>query len=410
MSNNINHHDINEETQFQVNKERHEAMKRKFRPKTEVQRLKGVFFILTGVWLTCQTISALLASTGFIHYATQKFNNNGLLIITFVVLLCGGLELAFNTVTSLINRQKYDDKTPVSSILYGMFIGLGIFYATSSFFGTPHAVEYFAAKPDYHKTELIVAKYEQAIAKDTTYWNGQLTMASSSANAYKFSHGKRDCKDVDKCPWRLRTSALAGHSILLAKVDSVSAAATSSLLAIKSDMKQELAMARIENKAMKSAFIVWCGTFGFSLSLISLVCIPIFFFSYSWCAKYKRLEIADNDSILSKLEEAKKKEEAQERAEIEKIKAQSEKVIEKGEDKETPKVTVNEPSIPMGFVTASIKEGDIVKGEGRKSDRVYVEVKGELRAMTYGEVNTLKKGQSTPKRINHLERLMNKLK
>jgi len=406
MQNNISHHQINEETRFQVDKEKHEAQKRKFTPKTEVQRLKSVFYILTAVYLIAQTISALLASTGFIHYAQTKFNDNGVILIFFVVCFCAGLEWCFNKLNKLIAAQKYDDKTPVSRILNVLLLSFGLIYATSTFFGTPYAVEFFAAAPNYNDIEEITAMHNELIKKDTSYYNQQRKMAQSSADSYKLSHGKRDCEE---CPWRLRTSALKGHNVMLGKVDSVTMEANTSFSILKAEKKKHLLNAKEENEVLHADNKAWCDSFGFGLSFVSLICIIIFYFSFSWCAKYQRLELTHNDSILNQLEEAKEKEKTKERFEIEKLKALSSKVKDKDKEEEQPKVVANQASTPMGFVTATIKEGDIVKGEGRKSDRIYVMVKGDLRAMTKGEVNTLKKGQSTPERITHLQQLMNKL-
>lgn len=410
MDNKISHHDINEETQFKVDKERHEQKKRKFRPKTKVQRLKSVFYILTGVWLFCQGVSALLAATGFYYLASIYINANAFAVGSFVFLASLGLELAFNALNNTIAKQKYDDKTAISKVLKGMLVFFGLIYAGSTFIGTPYAVQFLAASPDYNDIDKLGLLHKSTMAKDSTYYNDQLFMAQSSADAFLLSHGKRDCKDIERCPWRIRTGDLAQHNTLLAKVDSVSSLASISRLAIKAESKAELVVAMSENKAMKADHFAWCSSFGWGLSFVSIFCIFIFLPSFHWCQWHEREEVIDNESMLSKMEEAKDKEKAQERFEIEKLKALSAKVTDRDEDKETPKVIEDEPSTPIGFAFASHKEGDILIGEGRKSDRVYVEVKGELRAMTPGELNTLIKGQSTPERINHLEGLKNKLK
>lgn len=407
MKNNISHHDINEETQFQVNKERHEAKKRKFRPKTKVQRLKGVFYILTAVWVVCQGISALLASTGFYHLAATNLNGNSFLSGSTVLCFCIGLELAFNKLNKIIAQQKYDDKTSVSPILYALVLIFGLVYAGSTFFGTPYAVQFLAAAPNYNDIEQIKIEYDVLIKSDTTFWNGRITKKELSTDAFVGLNSKFDSK-INAV--RLRSDAIKPHKEMVDSIASLNSKKMAVLISLQADKKEAIKKAESENKVMKSDHFDWCSSFGWGLSFVSLFCIVIFLLSFSWCQGYERDELKDNDSILSKLEEAKKKEEQQERAEIEKLKAQSTKVEDRDKDKDIPKVTVNEPSMPMGFVTATIKEGDIVKGEGRKADRVYVMVKDELRAMTKGEVNTLKKGQSTPERIKHLEELRNKLK
>jgi len=403
----INHHEINEETQFQVNKERHEAKKRKFRPKTKVQRLKSVFYILTGVWLFCQGVSALLASTGFYYLASIYINANPFAVGSFVFLASLGLELAFNTLNNTIAKQKYDDKTAISKVLKGMLVFFGLIYAGSTFIGTPYAVQFLAASPDYIDIEQLRLEHDVLIKSDTSFWNGEINKKELAKSEFVRLNSKFDSK-LGKV--RLRSDAVAPNRVMGDSIAALNSNKLAVLAMLKTNKENDIKKAEEENEIMESEHFAWCSSFGWGLSFVSILCIFIFLPSFHWCQWYEREEIIDNDSILLKHEEAKKKEEAQERAEIEKIKAAGANVIEKGKDEDRAKVIENEPSMPMGFVTASIKEGDIVKGEGRKSDRVYVMVKGELRAMTYGEVNTLKKGQSTPQRINHLERLMNKLK
>ena len=92
----MDHHKINEETKVAIDLKKHEARKRKFAPKTKAQRLKGTFYILSAVWLLCQFCSAALASTGVLHYAATKFNNNGFLIVSFAVVVLVFLEFSFN--------------------------------------------------------------------------------------------------------------------------------------------------------------------------------------------------------------------------------------------------------------------------------------------------------------------------
>ncbi len=406
MKNNISHHAINEETRFKVDKEKHEAKKRKFRPKTKIQRLKGVWYILTAVWVVCQGISALLAATGFYHLAATNLNGNSFLTGSTVLCFCIGLEWAFNKLNKIIAQQKYDDKTSVSPILYGLVLVFGLVYAGSTFVGTPYAVLFLAASPNYNDIEQIKVEHDVLIKSDTAFWNSQITKKESSTNAFVALNTKFDNKLGKE---RLRSDAIKPHRAMVDSLDALNNNKLTVLAMLKNNKQNEVSKAEEENEVMKSDHFAWCSSFGWGLSFVSLFCIVVFLLPFSWCQGYERDELKDNDSILNQLEEAKKKEEAQERAEIEKIKAAGRKVIEKDKEEELPKVVVNEPSTPMGFATATIKEGDIVKGEGRKSDRVYVMVKDELRAMTKGEVNTLKKGQSTPERIKHLEMLRNKL-
>jgi len=407
MTDKINHHSINEETDFKVNKDKHEAKKRKFKPKTKVQRLKSVFYILTGVWMFCQGVSALLASTGFYYLASIYIQANSFLVGCFVIGISLGLELAFNTLNTTIAKQKYDDKTNVSTILKVMVVVFGLVYAGSTFIGTPYAVQFLAAAPDYNDIEQIRIEHDIFIKSDTSFWNGQIAKKEETKATFEGLMSKYDAK-INAV--RLRSDAVKPVKVMNDSITSLNSTKLASLAILKLGQRNAIDKAEEENAIMKADHLAWCASFGWGLSFVSIFCIFIFLPSFHWCQKYERKEIEDNDSILSKIEESKEKEKAQEKAAIQSLKANDTKSKDKDKGEDTPKVTINQPSTPMGFATASIKEGDIVKGEGRKSDRIYVMVKGNLRPMTFGEVNTLKKGQSTTERITHLDKLMNKLK
>jgi len=354
----------------------------------------------------CQFISALLASTGFYYLASIYINANLFAVGSFVFVASVGLELSFNTLNKTIAKQKYDDKTEVSSILKGLIVFFGLIYAGSTFWGTPYAVEFLAASPDYNSIEQISIEHDVLIKSDSSFWGSRLSDSRNNIASFVTAHSKFDSK-IDTI--RLRSDAVNPHKEMEADYKILKDKALASALPLIRAKEEAIKKAEKENEIMKVEHFAWCSSFGWGLSFVSILCIFIFLPAFHWCQKYERDELKDNDSILNKLEEAKKKEEAQERFEIEKLKALAPKVGDKDKEEELTKVLVNEPSTPMGFATAKIKEGDILKGEGRKNDRVYVMVKDELRAMTKGEVNTLKKGQSTPERIKHLEMLRNKL-
>lgn len=395
MENNISHHEINKATKFKVDQKKHEAKKRKFEPKTKVQRLKTVFYILTATWMFCQFGSALMASTGFIHLALTKLDSP-FLSIPLVLFLSVGLEVIFNGINKTIAKQKYDDENTVSPILFVLLAVFGAFYAISSFIGTPYAVEFLAAKPNYHNIELIKLGHDRLIKADTTTKNQDIFMASSVVASHFIAYRKKDCKT---CPYRLRSVAVKPHSKKEARRDSLIRAKEIVLAVLLSDKKDAVKLAKEENKVMESEFSAWCSSFGFGLSLLTLVLILVFLPSYAWCAKYERDEVEDNETILTLQNGTKAK-----------VVVKETKVEDKGEGQRTPKVTDKQESTPIGFAVASTKEGDIEKGEGRKRDRVWCMVSGNLVLKTMGQMNTLIKGQSTRQRIDHLTILRDKLK
>ena len=410
MTDKINHHSINEETDFKVNKDKHEAKKRKFKPKTKVQRLKSVFYILTGVWMFCQGLSALLASTGFYYLASIYIQANSFLVGCFVIGISLGLELAFNTLNTTIAKQKYDDKTNVSTILKVMVVVFGLVYAGSTFIGTPYAVQFLAAAPDYNDIEQIRIEHDIFIKSDTSFWNGQISKKEETKATFEGLMSKYDAK-INAV--RLRSDAVKPVKVMNDSITSLNSTKLASLAILKLGQRNAIDKAEEENAIMKADHLAWCASFGWGLSFVSIFCIFIFLPSFHWCQKYERKEIEDNDSILSKIEESKEKTKAKERFEIEKLKANAPKVEVQDKGQEDTKVADNEESRSMQFATANIKEGVVEKGQGRKRDKVYCSVDGNLRLCTYGDVNTLIGGQGEgPKgdiRRKHLRSLRDKL-
>lgn len=344
----LSHHDINKATKFKVDKAKHEAAKRKQQPKTKIQRLKAVFYILTFVWMFSQVCSALLCSTGFIHVASTKLNGNGILIIPIVLVVCVFLEYVFNKLLNLINSQKYDDETKVSPVLYFLLAGIGCIYASSSFVGSPYAVKFFAASPDYHNIELLTLKHDNLIKQDTMNSNNDIKAATLSANNYSVVHSK-----LDHGIRRIRSASAKGHRKKESKVDSLGMAKGVSLAALVLNKEASIAVALSENEEMEKEFDSTCNNFGLFLSICSLVFIFFFVTSFSWCAEYERLEVADNDSIL----------EAQESTKETDQRDTKERTKRKGVDNED----VRTGQQKVGFGTEEPKEGDFVLVEGVKN-------------------------------------------
>ena len=302
----MNHHEINNLTKESINKKKHEAAKRKFAPKTKARRLKSTFYILTGVWIVAQVCSASLASTGIIHYASTRFNNNGFAIVIFAVFILGCLEFAFNRFNKDLHSQIHDDKEGVNPITCVLIAVFGVFYIGSTYWGTPYAVEYFAASPSYHDIEATTIKHDIKIKKDTLVCNSFIASASSIADGFLQSHGKTDSKSGR---WRIRSDFAKRHADKVARVDSLSMkkdVVFAKLVALKdADLKEKKA----ENKVMQSDHIAWCSTFGQNLSILSIFFVLAFLLSFGWCQWFERFEHEENESILSQEQELPKEKE-----------------------------------------------------------------------------------------------------
>lgn len=345
----IDHHQINEQTRHKINLKKHEAHKRKFAPKTKAQRLKSTFYILTAVWVLAQVCSALLASTGFIHYAFTRLN--GISIVAFVVGLCILLEWAFNKTNSDLHSQIWDDKEGVNPITGVLILVLGCVYVGSSYWGTPYAVQYFAAAPNYHDMELLVLKHNNIIKQDTSVKNKDIAAAQLSADNFLLAQGKKDCKE---CPWRIRSGSSTAHKKKEAKVDSFGMVKGVSLAALIVEKKEKINWAKLENKEMKAKFDKWCSSLGDNFALLSVLFVFIFLLSFAWCQWYIRFEYDENETILSHKEPSK-----DERTEVKSVKT---KEVVKNEDAVIGEVKTTN----MQEVFAKSKENTVEPIDGKE--------------------------------------------
>jgi hypothetical protein len=171
------------------------------------------------------------------------------------------------------------------------------------------------------------------------------------------------------------------------------------LIALRSEMNEEVKNAKDRNKVIVSEHKAWCKTFGKYSALGNIICDILLMILLRWCFNHE-----DSKRILNRkkkeLKEAKEKEPFTIAGVKDKVKEQVKEVINQPV---TPLQSVN----PIAFNKR--KEGDIIKGTGKKKDRILVEVNGELREYTKGKLKNLMKAQTGAERIKHLNNLIEKL-
>jgi len=381
------HEEINKNLDYQVNEERIKRLELKQTPKTKIQRLRGFFILLVGIGVICQFISALLASSGVMYYLSTKLNDNGLVISLTAIGLLLGLEVAKRFTLESYHHQRLDDKH-INKITYLFIFGLGVLSVFSTYIGTPHAVEYFSAAPVLNDIKQIALDQNKLIDKDTSYWNSKKLEASAKALEVHNNNS-----------WKGRTSREARPMVLEyqntsnASQDSLNKA----LVLGQFVLSKTIEAATIENKSSITNHLVWCSSFGSALAIVSILLELLFFASMFWCEGFKRLEVKESKEVLKlqgKVNETPKDKEY--------IK-----------HKEPVKPLETNTLSPIGFnqpLTAfNAKEGQVIKGQGAKVDRVAVMKKdGTLKFYTKGALDNLIK-VSSPGRQGELETLKNKL-
>ena len=404
------HQLVNQLAEVEINTKRIEQLQIKHTPKTKSQRLWGFFLTLLWLGIVCQLASALFSSTGVMYYLSTKLNQNGTLIsfCSVALLLC--LEGVKRFTLESFHAQRLDDKH-VNRITYFFIVLFGGLSTYCGYVGTPYAVQYFAAVPVLIDISEIENKESVQIKKDTSYWSSKKSESLGNALAI---HAQNS--------WQGKTTKAARP--LVFELQGSSKAAQDSLNIAFSKGLERLAIminkANFDNEKRQKEHLAWCNSFGGALAWIVAIFELVFFCSFWWCETYSRFEVVEGKAVITAKVAA-------EKAAIELLKSQSlgvgnqsvdatakvaTKDVDDTKDKEKIKAKdiENQAPTPIGFGVLAAKEGDVIKGTGRKKNRVLVEVNGELRAMKLGEINTLIKGQSEGSpRITHLENLKNLL-
>src|SRR6056300_722427 len=115
------HQRVNDLTALEIDKERIEQLQRKQAPKTKVQRMKGFFNILFITGVLCQFLSALLASSGVLHYVSEHLNNNGLIISLTSICILLLIEVSKRFTLESYHAQRLDDKE-INRVTYGCML------------------------------------------------------------------------------------------------------------------------------------------------------------------------------------------------------------------------------------------------------------------------------------------------
>lgn len=396
----MKHLAINQETEAQQQEKELQRLEIKHVEKTKYHRMKPFANLCNWVAYFVQLNSFALAALGVSAYLWLEMGNKAFPLILLTILFFVLVEMSVSVSWKTFGAMKFDDGV-VSPVIYvGMVVSLAI-STPSTYYFTPHAIQVLTPSPLLLALDSVEAEQDIKTHEDTSYWHDQRYTNLSAASLYFDKYRKKDC---NTCPWRLSTAKHinAPHGALTATAKAAQDSINKFMVQGQSEKKSAIYSASLVNTLRVDAHKEWCASFGGILAWASvggiLLLIPCRLFFEYWERKYKQdLRGEVKRSQVKVVPEAKV---------LPSVLKDTGK--DKGEGKS--KVVESQPSTPIGFTVAASKEGDILKGEGRKKDRVMVIVGGDLRPCTFGELNTLIKGQTTAVRIEHLETLKNKLK
>lgn len=396
------HLQINEMLENQIDVENIERLKEKYKPKTRIQRLKGVFILLTWFGIISQVLGSALASTGVMYYLSTKLSSNGFFIAIGAAMCLVGLEIGKHIVLKDYHSQRLDDKK-VSNEMYFLIGCLLLVNSIFAYYGTPHAIEYFTEKPILVSLDSIAAKEDAVLAANIATIQSEIAKHDTTASKIFTSASwlqKLSSKDRPAYQTALNAKAQAEKMVTAVKLQAA---------ANKADAIKE---AEKESKRRMDDYLAWCMSFGTWLGFVSLVLDVVFFFAFWWCESYKRLKVKEFEAIKNL------------QANLSQSTTQSNststpsKVQSKGRARHTinkaPSTTTT-PQRSMQFPTPAVtstlpQEGDIIEPQGKGVKRILVDIKGKgLVPKTRGELNTLIAAQGE-KLTQRKEDLINLLK
>lgn len=397
------HLQINELLDSDLNADRIKKLEAKQKPKTKVQRLRGVYWLLLSFGGLSQLLGVVLASTGVMYYLSTKLSSNGFFLAVTAAVLLLGLEVAKHIVLKGYHSQRLDDKH-VSPITYSLIAFLLLINSFFAYVGTPHAIEYFTEKPTLISLDSIAAKEDIVLAANIATIQSEIAKHDTTANKIFTSASwlqKLSNKDRPAYQTALNAKAQAEKMVTAVKLQ----AATNKALALKEAEK--------ENKARMNEYFAWCMSFGTWLALVSLAFDIIFFFAFWFCENYTRLEVKEYNAILALRENVQSSTQSNSTPTHSKVqgKGRARHTINKAPL--TTPTTQRSMQFPTLAVTSTLpQEGDIIEPQGKGVRRILVDVKDKgLIAKTEGEINTLIAAQSpNSNRIAKLKSLKEKLK
>lgn len=283
------HQQVNDLTALEIDKERIEQLQRKQQPKTKVQRMKGFFIVLFVTGVLCQFLSALLASSGVLHYVSTKLNSNGLIISMTSICILLLIEVSKRFTLESFHAQRLDDKE-INRVTYGFILLWMSLSVGSTYYGTPYAVEYFAAAPTLVNTDSIKDSYNNKLAHEIEVLENEIKTHEATALDIK-----------TRSSWKGRISREARPAYLAAIEAKKQSETNLSAVAIlnSKDKFKAIQDANSKNEEIQNTHFRWCMSFGSSLAVVSIFLELLFFICMFWCENYKRLEVKEAKAILT---------------------------------------------------------------------------------------------------------------
>lgn len=385
-------------TLLEYDKKENDRLTRKLAPRTTVQAHQG-FYSWSKRIIDFGQILSVLFGFGIPIMIYEKMPTIGILVFTLAVIALIGLEGLKRFCVGKSNELRVANtkqEHKVNPLTYN--VAKYVFICASmglSFIGAPYIINWFAHHPPLVDIEAIALTFEENKQEATTYWNRlKNENLAKAAQIHEDNSWKgKTSRDARPAKLLLETKAVEKQDSLNSKLAVLSALELSAI--------QE---AKVKNKVILEEHKAWCEGFSWFGCIASIVIEIIILILTRWNYDFEDRKVQENkskDKLLREQLEA----QGESKSDNQEGKRQRAKEV-KEEEHQKQKVIENQTSTTIGFGNKDPQEGSILKGEGRKRDRVYVKVNGKLTPKTEGEINTLIAAQSEGSpRIDYLENL-----
>jgi hypothetical protein len=235
-------------------------------------------------WLVLYVI---LASSGVFHYLSIKLNSNGFILSITSICILLFIEGSKRFTLESYHAQRIDDNK-IHKITYAFIMLWGCLSIGSTYYGTPYAIEYFAASPKLVSIDSIKNDINHQLKKHKSILEAEIDKHSNTAKDIK-----------DRSSWKGKISRSARPAYLAAVTAKKDSEVQLSKLSILANEQKALKVdaAIKENQQIVKKHSSWCYSFGSTLAVISVFLELLFFGAFWWCENYKRLEVLEARTI-----------------------------------------------------------------------------------------------------------------
>ena len=283
----MNKEQINDEADLLAKKERLEKLEKKYKFRTEAERLKPFFKIFVGLSFLLQILSALFAAGGVLLLSGKFAHSFGLIVVITIILLLiveSFKRLSYNE----FNRQRNStEKMSNTTILF--CIAAASLSVSSSYINAPYTISFFSAPPELVDTSQINNNFKQQLAANIGYWAKLNNESKKAAKELK--------EDQTSSSGTTYWHALGTLTEMKAQQNGYKDSLVKYASVIQAANRLDINEAKTENKKRVKSSLSWVASFGSYSALASLGFEVTLFLLLLWCSNFEKREIKEAQTL-----------------------------------------------------------------------------------------------------------------